>query len=239
MQETCANRFVDSRNLVNKFLESRIIGQAVTALRSEVCRPCHADGPLLRHPYRSSARYNRANRHRRDAAMLRTRIACTLGISLFVGSLLVAQDKPKANVATLTTPLAAGQETFRTSCAPCQGVDAKGTGPVVPVLRYKPSDLTQLSKRRRKVSSSRNRRCSSRQSLDPRAWISRYTNLGRCILQPGPRRDQNVARLVRPGWPDERNSVTAFRACPLKSSAQSPVMPITVFRTYAVLERGR
>ena len=73
-----------------------------------------------------------------------TKIVCTLGISLFVGSLLVAQDKPKASGAA---PAVAGQETFRTSCAPCHGVDAKGTGPVVPVLRYKPSDLTQLSKK--------------------------------------------------------------------------------------------
>ena len=79
--------------------------------------------------------------------MFHTRIACMLGISLSVASALVAQDTPKANVATPITPLAAGQETFRTYCAPCHGVDAKGTGPVVPVLRCKPSDLTQLSKR--------------------------------------------------------------------------------------------
>ena len=80
--------------------------------------------------------------------MFHTRIACMLGISLSIGSSIVAQDKPKADVATPTiTPIAAGQETFHTYCAPCHGLDAKGTGPVVPVLRYKPSDLTQLSKR--------------------------------------------------------------------------------------------
>lgn len=79
--------------------------------------------------------------------MLCIRIACALGVSLFVGSLVVAQDKSKASVAAQAVPVVAGQETFRISCAPCHGIDAKGTGPVVPVLRYKPSDLTQLSKR--------------------------------------------------------------------------------------------
>jgi len=61
---------------------------------------------------------------------------------------MAAQDKPKANAVTPTiTPVAAGQETFRTYCASCHGSDAKGTGPVAAVLRYKPSNLTQLSRR--------------------------------------------------------------------------------------------
>jgi mono/diheme cytochrome c family protein len=80
--------------------------------------------------------------------MFRTAIACMLGVSFCAASFLVAQDNPKADSGMpRVAAAAAGQETFRTYCAPCHGLDAKGTGPVVPVLRYKPSDLTQLSKR--------------------------------------------------------------------------------------------
>jgi len=75
------------------------------------------------------------------------RIVLTLGLWC-LAPFLAAQDKPKADVATPTiTPVAAGQETFRTYCASCHGLDAKGTGPAVAELKSKPSDLTQLSKR--------------------------------------------------------------------------------------------
>lgn len=75
-------------------------------------------------------------------------VACLVAISLCVGPPLLAQNRPKADAATpATSPLAVGQEMFRTDCAPCHGLDAKGRGPAAPALKSKPTDLTQLRKR--------------------------------------------------------------------------------------------
>jgi mono/diheme cytochrome c family protein len=76
--------------------------------------------------------------------MSRIRIACWLGISLCVGSSMLAEDKPTTPA---ITPVAVGQEMFRTDCASCHGLDAKGRGPAASALKAKPTDLTQLSKR--------------------------------------------------------------------------------------------
>jgi mono/diheme cytochrome c family protein len=40
-----------------------------------------------------------------------------------------------------------GAEIFRDFCAPCHGLDGRGSGPVAPALRFKVPDLTQISKR--------------------------------------------------------------------------------------------
>lgn len=45
------------------------------------------------------------------------------------------------------TPEIAGQEMFRTYCAVCHGVDAKGAGPAARGLKKQPTDLTQLSRK--------------------------------------------------------------------------------------------
>ena len=76
------------------------------------------------------------------------RIAAILGISLFLAFSVLAQDKDQADVSTPTiTPVTIGQEMFRSYCASCHGLDAKGSGPAAPALKSKPTDLTQLSRR--------------------------------------------------------------------------------------------
>ena len=40
-----------------------------------------------------------------------------------------------------------GPDLFKFYCAPCHGLDGKGHGPVAPVLKTAPSDLTQIAKR--------------------------------------------------------------------------------------------
>ncbi len=45
------------------------------------------------------------------------------------------------------TPEIAGQEMFRSYCASCHGLDAKGKGPAAPALKKQPPDLTLLSKK--------------------------------------------------------------------------------------------
>jgi mono/diheme cytochrome c family protein len=42
-----------------------------------------------------------------------------------------------------------GPALYKTYCASCHGVDAKGQGPVAHALRYQPADLTQLAVRDR------------------------------------------------------------------------------------------
>jgi len=80
--------------------------------------------------------------------MSRRSLAFWLGLGLLAAFLAAVQGNSLANPAPQAKPaMSSGEQTFRTSCAPCHGLDAKGTGPVVPVLRYKPSDLTALSKR--------------------------------------------------------------------------------------------
>lgn len=53
-------------------------------------------------------------------------------------------------LALLATPLAAqdiaeGEEAFANHCAACHGPDAMGGGPMAPLLRLVPPDLTELS----------------------------------------------------------------------------------------------
>lgn len=40
-----------------------------------------------------------------------------------------------------------GRDLFEFYCAPCHGRDGKGSGPVVPALRTRPSDLTTIARR--------------------------------------------------------------------------------------------
>lgn len=42
-----------------------------------------------------------------------------------------------------------GPDLFRSYCAPCHGLDAKGTGPVAPALKVAVPDLTALAKNNR------------------------------------------------------------------------------------------
>ncbi len=63
-----------------------------------------------------------------------------------LGSLLVqAQDKQIKRVPITQTSPGSGKEMFGTYCAPCHGLDGKGTGPAAAALKKQPADLTQLS----------------------------------------------------------------------------------------------
>jgi len=50
-------------------------------------------------------------------------------------------------VSLRSVPMNNGPEMFRTYCASCHGVDAKGTGPVAKTLKAPPSDLTLLARK--------------------------------------------------------------------------------------------
>jgi mono/diheme cytochrome c family protein len=44
-----------------------------------------------------------------------------------------------------------GQDLFRAYCASCHGVDGRGNGPLAPVLKAEPSDLTAISRKNRGI----------------------------------------------------------------------------------------
>lgn len=52
--------------------------------------------------------------------------------------------------APVTEPLAdySGEQLYRRFCASCHGADARGDGPVAPMLKVMVPDLTQLARRR-------------------------------------------------------------------------------------------
>lgn len=76
------------------------------------------------------------------------KVALAVAVVLCPRFLAVAQGKPKTDVPIPPiTAVAAGQETFRSYCASCHGLDARGDGPLRAVLKDAPSDLTQLSRR--------------------------------------------------------------------------------------------
>lgn len=76
--------------------------------------------------------------------MLRA-LCCSVSL-LACSLLLAAQDKPKIKeVPPSQTSPASGKDMYRSYCAPCHGMLAKGDGPAAPALKKTPSDLTQLS----------------------------------------------------------------------------------------------
>lgn len=75
---------------------------------------------------------------------MRTLIAVGLLIPV---AAVFAQDKSEGSRKIEITYSLSGQEMYRTFCAPCHGVDGKGTGPAAAALKKAPADLTQLSKK--------------------------------------------------------------------------------------------
>jgi mono/diheme cytochrome c family protein len=89
--------------------------------------------------------------------MRRSRVAL-LFVVTGAASALAAVQQPAAPKPPPVAPPAApppqspvalvgGAYTFRTYCASCHGVDAKGDGPLSESLRYQPPDLTRIAKR--------------------------------------------------------------------------------------------
>jgi predicted CxxxxCH...CXXCH cytochrome family protein len=62
---------------------------------------------------------------------------------------LVAQNQPPTvkKVPAAVTPAWSGDQMFKSYCASCHGVDAKGSGPAAAALKMPIPDLTTISKR--------------------------------------------------------------------------------------------
>ena len=75
------------------------------------------------------------------------RLLVTIAASLALATAGLAQEKKteiKKVPAKYSNP-ASGPEMFKQYCAPCHGVDGKGTGPAASALKKTPTDLTLLS----------------------------------------------------------------------------------------------
>ena len=67
-------------------------------------------------------------------------------VGLLGGRVTSAQTTGPRNPA-LVIPSMAGQDLFTFYCATCHGLDAKGDGPIAPVLKVPPANLTLLRRR--------------------------------------------------------------------------------------------
>ena len=76
-------------------------------------------------------------------------IAIGLGVlSLTMAASAREQAAGSKQPGTLTIASLTGKDTFDAYCAPCHGRTGKGDGPVAPILRTPPADLTQLARAR-------------------------------------------------------------------------------------------
>ena len=75
----------------------------------------------------------------------RRMLLVTLVFSL--ASLAAAQKRVPGEIPLPRTSPTSGLEMYRAYCADCHGEKGKGDGPVVPVLKVVPPDLTTLTKR--------------------------------------------------------------------------------------------
>ena len=74
--------------------------------------------------------------------MLLARLMMVLGVA-GVGIGMGQTQSPRKMIASLD-----GKDLFVSYCASCHGMDAKGQGPVAPVLKVAVPDLTSIQKRR-------------------------------------------------------------------------------------------
>lgn len=78
--------------------------------------------------------------------MLKRLFITAMGAALAVSVAYASQGSEKVTIPVTKTAATSGQQMFANYCAPCHGVDARGHGPVAPVLKVQPSDLTVLTK---------------------------------------------------------------------------------------------
>ncbi len=70
---------------------------------------------------------------------------------LSCGGLLQAQETPKRPAEVKLIVSIQGQDLFKSYCASCHGLDAKGKGPMASSLKVPPSDLRRISIRNHDV----------------------------------------------------------------------------------------
>jgi mono/diheme cytochrome c family protein len=75
----------------------------------------------------------------------------SLSIIALAGTLAISagyadQNNAKVVIAVQKTGPVNGRQMYTSYCAPCHGMDGRGSGPVAPALKQKPADLTALAR---------------------------------------------------------------------------------------------
>lgn len=78
--------------------------------------------------------------------MFKRLLLTAMAVTLASGMAYANQNNDKVIIPVSKTSPTSGQQMFANYCAPCHGVDARGHGPVAPVLKMAPTDLTLLSR---------------------------------------------------------------------------------------------
>src|ERR1700722_284738 len=83
---------------------------------------------------------------RTEECMLKRPIVAVIAITLVAAMSYADQSTSKVTIPVTRTNPTDGKQMYTSYCAPCHGVDARGTGPVAPALKTPPTDLTLLSR---------------------------------------------------------------------------------------------
>lgn len=83
---------------------------------------------------------------RTEEVMSKRLLFIAMGAALAASIAFAYQSSEKVTIPVTKTAPTSGQQMFTNYCAPCHGVDGRGQGPVAPVLKTPPPDLTLLSR---------------------------------------------------------------------------------------------
>lgn len=78
--------------------------------------------------------------------MLKSLLVTAMAAAFAVSLSYADQSQSKVVLKVEKTAPNNGKEMYKNYCAPCHGVDGKGSGPVASSLTARPTDLTELSK---------------------------------------------------------------------------------------------
>jgi mono/diheme cytochrome c family protein len=78
--------------------------------------------------------------------MLKRLLLTAMGITFAASIACASQNSEKVTIPVTKTAATSGQQMYVNYCAPCHGVDGRGHGPVAPVLKVAPADLTVLTR---------------------------------------------------------------------------------------------
>jgi len=78
--------------------------------------------------------------------MLKRFSLITMAALLALGMGFADQSGKKVTLTASKTAPTSGKQMYLSYCAPCHGVDGRGNGPIAPVLKVPPTDLTTLSR---------------------------------------------------------------------------------------------
>lgn len=78
--------------------------------------------------------------------MLNQIFAIAISAAMAAGAGYANPSRTTVKIPVTRTEPTSGKQMFTAYCAPCHGIDGKGTGPYASALKTRPTDLTQLTR---------------------------------------------------------------------------------------------